>query len=283
MVGIAREIANKRLVFITGKGGVGKTTLALALAEGLALKGKRVHYIDIARDKRAQKVAEGRFNPGQSLAWHSLTTHIDSQEAFGEYIKSQVKLELLKNLIVNNRVLKHFFDVAPGLSELMILNALVKRMENSPEDIFVVDGHAFGHGFSLMHTPFLLDRFVKFGPIKTLIKSILRGLSEENCALIFVTLPRETPVLETLEYCQKFSQHIFSPHVVLLNMCFPDFGNVPEGVNDLLDHAARQVREDRRFREMLAENLAIPVVSVPVLSLSSFSLQFYTMLSQNLV
>jgi anion-transporting ArsA/GET3 family ATPase len=298
-MGIVQQIGNKRLIFVTGKGGVGKTTMAMALAQRLATQGKSVWVVDISKEQRVRLSADGATDSlhkqGECSVFERLPfqqIHLDSKEAIDAFVKSQVKLEIVKRIIVGNRILKHFFNVAPGLSELMILHAVCMLMENHPDDIFVLDAHAFGHGFSLLHAPFLLDRFIKFGPIKTLIRKILSGTSEKNCFLLFVTLPAETPVLETFEYVDKFSESIFPPHAIIFNMCFPRFPESKEpvatrsnadGLSRLMNHADFQLQQDRHFLNQLESRVDAPVSCVPLITESALSPLFYEALARQLV
>jgi anion-transporting ArsA/GET3 family ATPase len=308
-MGIYAHIGIKRLLFVTGKGGVGKTTMAMALAQGLADQGKSVWVIDISKEQRVRLSRDGSSATANTQFASELARlpfkqiHLDSKEAIDAYVKSQVKLEIVKRIIVGNRILKHFFNVAPGLSELMILHAVCKLMESHPEDIFILDAHAFGHGFSLLHAPFLLDRFIRFGPMKTLIRNILSGINEKNCFLLFVTLPAETPIVETIEYYVKFAESIFPPHAVVLNMCFPAFGEAQspfdknkkgeqdpleiEGIKGdeltrLIHHADSRVQQDRHFFDQLASRMDVPISEVPLVTESTLSPLFYRTLAQHL-
>src|SRR4051794_26577571 len=105
-------LLDKRLVFVTGKGGVGKTTVASCLARIAARRGKRVIVCEIAREERGHDEAEVAPNI------HSIA--IDPEQAMREYLSDQVGARLSR-LMTSSRIFSYLAAAAPGMRELLTI------------------------------------------------------------------------------------------------------------------------------------------------------------------
>src|SRR5439155_6207175 len=116
------SLLDKRLVFVTGKGGVGKTTVSAALGLAAARRGKRTILCEIARQSRLPRLIdpaaprevgfeETELAPGLSAI------SIDPQDALEEYLRLQIRSGALYSLLFKNRIFEYFAAATPGLRE----------------------------------------------------------------------------------------------------------------------------------------------------------------------
>src|SRR5256885_7415178 len=155
-------LLEKRVIFVTGKGGVGKSTVAAALGVAAARKGKRAIICEVAQQERMS-----RFFERQGVGYHEteiapnlFAFSIDPQRALEEYLLMQIKVKPVYDLMFKNRVFTYFAAATPGLRELVTvgkvwelaqLDRRVKR--GSKYDVVIVDAPATGHGVSILKTP----------------------------------------------------------------------------------------------------------------------------------
>jgi anion-transporting ArsA/GET3 family ATPase len=203
------SILDKRLVFVTGKGGVGKSTVAAALGVAAARHGKRTIVCEVAQQERMSQVFghEGAGYHETKVAPDLFAFSIDPQRALEEYLMLQIKIRPLYDLMFKNRVFTYFAAATPGLRELVTvgkvwelaqLDRRVKR--GSKYDLVIVDAPATGHGLGLLRTPKTFGDIARVGPIKRQADAIYNYITDESLtAVCAVAWPEEMPVNETLD------------------------------------------------------------------------------------
>ena len=146
---------DKRLVFVTGKGGVGKTTVAAALGLAAARRGKRTIVCEVARQERMSKAfrREGVGWSESRLAENLYAISIDPQQSLEEYLEDQIGSRRLAHLLFHNRIFEYFATAAPGVRELVTIGKVWelaqlerRRARDAPYDLVIVDAPATGHG-----------------------------------------------------------------------------------------------------------------------------------------
>src|ERR671936_170679 len=156
------DIVDKRLVFVTGKGGVGKTTVAVALGLAAARAGKRTIVCEVAHQERMSQVfrREGVGWSETELAENLYAISIDPQRSLEEYLEDQIGSRRLAHLLFHNRVFEYFTAAAPGVRELVTIGKIweLAQLERrtrraSPYDLVVVDAAATGHGLAMLRAP----------------------------------------------------------------------------------------------------------------------------------
>ncbi len=196
--------------FVTGKGGVGKSVVAAALALKKAREGKKVLLVELGDQSFFQDFFElnsvgfqaKSLQPNLSVALWTGETCLQ------EYARHLIKVESLAKLFFENAVMKAFVSVAPGLSELAILGKVTsgprKHGPPLPFDCLVVDAFATGHFLALLGAPSGMAQAIQFGPMGEQSRSIDACIRDASlCQFHIVTLPEELPVKEALELREK--------------------------------------------------------------------------------
>ena len=203
----ANRWSSKRIVFVTGKGGVGKSLVAAAIAQEQANAGRRVLLAEIGdvsyfKDFWNLPVVDHvprKLDRGFDLALWS------GESSLREYVLFYLKIETLYRLFFENRVMRSLVNVAPGLNEISILGKVTSGLRKvGPQldyDLIVVDSYATGHAMALFHSPRGLMEAIQIGPMGHHSREMLKIISDhELCAYEVVTLLEELPVVETLEF-----------------------------------------------------------------------------------
>lgn len=200
-----------RIVFVTGKGGVGKSTVAAALTLALARSGRDTIAAELSGQARIPALL-GHPSPGRpgtetEVAPGTWTTTIEPEAALAEWAGRIIRPRALLDVAVRSRAFSGLVAAAPGASELVSITKAVEL--SSPErwlpgeplhDIAVLDGPASGHGLGMLGSPSTYAEIARVGPIATQAREVDQILRDpERCLVVTVALPEETPVNETLE------------------------------------------------------------------------------------
>jgi anion-transporting ArsA/GET3 family ATPase len=202
------SLLDKRLVFVTGKGGVGKSTVAVALGLLAARRGLRTIVAEVAYQDRVARVFgrdDSHFNEVE-LADGLYTISIDPQHAIEEYLRLQVPVRPLADVLSGSRMFQYFAAATPGLGELVTIGKvwelaqLERRTRNAARyDLVIVDAPATGHGVATMRAPKTFADIARVGPIAHQGRAIHAMITDaERTGVIAVALPEEMPVNETL-------------------------------------------------------------------------------------
>lgn len=296
---VLEELLSRRLVFLTGKGGVGKSTVGLALALAARERGKRVLLVEIDTPLEAARVlGRGPSGPSETEVLPGLSTlNLDPRGVMDEYVRRVVPTELLAGRVIDSPVYRRFFAAAPGLPDLMLLGKIMTleeardRWSRSPRyDLILVDAPATGHGLSLLRVPLAASRAVPVGPIGHNARRIIALLRDPaRTSLALVAIPEEMAVVEAIEFHRSVVREL-GIHVsaVVLNACHERRlsatqegevlrlaaagadGSLARGVR--LRHALAAGRRQIRRRKLTAfyqtrlkRALDLPLVSLPFL------------------
>lgn len=194
--------SNQRVVFVTGKGGVGKSTVAAALAYRAAQDGRRVILVELAEQSYLRHLLniEVGFRPTE---WRE-RLHVacwDGATCLREYLKHYVRIDAVVDLFFNNMVMKTFIQAAPALKEISILGKAtsgIRRVGPTFEyDLVVIDAFATGHFRALLRAPKGLAEAVQFGPMGDQTRQIDQLLRDpRHTSTFIVTLPEDLPISE---------------------------------------------------------------------------------------
>jgi anion-transporting ArsA/GET3 family ATPase len=222
------------MVFVTGKGGVGKTTVAAALALSAAERGKRVVVAEVGGAARAARLLGGSAGePGAEtqVGERLWTVTIEPYKVMEEWIGRILGSKALTSVLTRSNFFRTFADAAPGGMEL---GTVVKTWELAQRkrwdkrarsyDLVIVDGPASGHAVGMLRTPGTFADIARVGPIATQSQRVREWLGDyRETAYVAVALPGELPVSETLQLGQRLRKGIGRRlETIVVNGVLPD-------------------------------------------------------------
>ncbi len=223
------KLLDKRLIFVTGKGGVGKSTVAAALGVLGARHGLRTMVAELSSQQRVQGLFDryGEHFEEVQLATRLFTISIDPENAMDEYLR--VKVGPLGHALAGSRLFQAFAMATPGMRELLTIGKvwelaqLHRRTRGaSPYDLVIVDAPATGHGLGLLRTPRTFADIARVGPIAHQGRTIAETLADQDfTGVVAVATPEEMPVNETLTLCEDVEREELALDLVVLNGLYP--------------------------------------------------------------
>jgi anion-transporting ArsA/GET3 family ATPase len=203
------NLSSKQLIFVTGKGGVGKTTLTAALSLGLAAQGRRVLAVELSSGcslARRFGHVEASYAP-QEVAEGLHTCRISPEECLREYGLMKLKFRRFYRAVFENPFVRSLVSMTPGMEELLLLGklgnvnlAMAKGRARAPWDVVVVDAPPTGQGTGLFALPTIILGAVSAGPLAKETRKLQELLQDENrTAILIVSTPEELAVNEALE------------------------------------------------------------------------------------
>jgi anion-transporting ArsA/GET3 family ATPase len=202
------SLLDKRLVLVTGKGGVGKTTVAAALGLAAARRGKRTVVCEVAEQKRLPALFSSPQADGETeIAPGLFAISVDPERAKEEWLRYQLKSRTLAGVLGGSRMFQYLTAAAPGLSELVTIGKvwdlaqLERRTGGSVFDLAIVDAPATGHALAMLTAPRTFASVARLGPVGRQAEKIDRFLRNAASTGVLITaLPEEMPVNEAIEF-----------------------------------------------------------------------------------
>jgi arsenite-transporting ATPase len=217
-------------VLVTGKGGVGKTTVTASLARFAASRGKRVLCAEIAGDPAASSALADALGVdhldiepvtvSENIKAVLLAPHLGHTK----FLRDVLPMKLLADAAMRSAAIRRFLAAAPTFPEMGVLYRLLdlvrmKRKDGSDEhELIIVDLPATGHALALAQIPASLLRIIPSGPIAAAVREGLDLLTDkQRTGAIVVTLPETLPVSEALELVKGITQHDIPLAQVMVN------------------------------------------------------------------
>lgn len=206
------KLMSQQIHFVSGKGGVGKSVVAAALALKLSREGRRTLLVELGTRSfyktffsMEEPGFSGRENKGLWIAQWT------GEDCLKEYARHLIKVPALADLFLENQVSRSLINVAPALPELAILGkATSGPRRHGPKLAFeaiVIDAPATGHFLSLLRAPKGMSEAIRFGPMGEQSRGIDAVLRDPQiCQTHLVSLPEELPVQETEELVAALKQ-----------------------------------------------------------------------------
>ena len=215
-----RNLLDFRVVIVTGKGGAGKTTVAVTLAEAARRSGLRVLLAETGQTESAVHFLDG---PGAAPVGHAgrevrpglHLARLDPFESLSEYLRLQMKLGALVDRVVGTETFQQLLEAVPGWRELILLGKVwhLEQKQNDAGqpfyDLIIVDAPATGHGMTFLDVPRVVQQAVRAGPLTKHAGWVEALIHDRDRTLLLpVTLPEELPVQETCELVERAGEQI---------------------------------------------------------------------------
>jgi anion-transporting ArsA/GET3 family ATPase len=253
---LTRQLGRSELVVVTGKGGVGKTTLTALIGRALAASGRRVLLLET--DPRAHlhhllgaAPSDGAITPVDQCLWFQ---SLKPESVLARLVRERVPIARLARTIVAHPVFQQFAEGAPGLREMATLGHVLElaRGKVGPAiEVVVLDAPATGHSVSLLSAPTLASEVLGSGPLGSLTRDVARLIADpERTGIVVATLAEEMPVQEALELVGLLRDRIQrTPQLLIVNALYPVFPRVSAGAPPALAPVLRLWRERRKINQ----------------------------------
>lgn len=220
-----RKLLDRRLILVTGKGGVGKTTVSAALALVASRAGKKVVVCEVEGPSAVAPLmgAKAGGHEPRPIGQGVHLAVLSPEEGIRNYLADKIKVPGLIDLVFKQPVVSRFFRAAPAFSEMGVLYAISRLLEETsggkPKwDHVIVDLPASGHAVGMLEAPFIGKKIFVTGPVRALCDSIEKILVDHELATCaVVTLPEELPVNEALELSEKLKKRGLHVEGVIAN------------------------------------------------------------------
>lgn len=280
-----------RVCIVSGKGGVGKTTVSAILATAAARTGKRVLLVEVEGKTGLASAFDAEpfgYEPAP-LATHIEGRTITAEQALLEFLDDH-NLHWVAKRLQSMNLLEVVATAAPGIKDILVLGK-VKQMDARRDfDLVIVDAPAAGHTLTFLGSAAGIVDAVRVGPVLSQATEVQEMLTDPTrTSVVLVTLPEETPVNETVETADALVGLGIHVSGVVVNGWYPE-GNAVDlaEVHDLADRAGVVMPEDEavalvrasEFRAMrhslqqrqmdrLEDMLALPFARLPFLFTAS--------------
>jgi anion-transporting ArsA/GET3 family ATPase len=199
---MAADLLDRRLLFVTGKGGVGKTTIASGLALLAAMRGRRTLVCEVDAKGNLADFFETRptaFQPReiQPRLW---AMSMDTEASLREYLSLQLRLPRLARIGPLARTFDFVATAAPGVKEILTVGKFAWEVRQGDYDLVVVDAPATGHVVAQLTAPQAINELVKVGLVREQTGWLMETLHDPaTTGVVVVAAPEEMPVAETIE------------------------------------------------------------------------------------
>jgi len=234
------DLLDRRLIFVTGKGGVGKTTIAAALASLAAGRGKRTLVCEV--DPKGDLAEFYETGPTtfaeREIAPRLWAMSMDTEASLKQYLSLQLKIPLVARVGPLAKMFDFVASAAPGVREIVTVGKLCWEVKESHYDLVVVDASASGHIVSQLAAPQGINQLVQVGLVRQQTGWMLEILGDPaTTGVVVVATPAEMPVSETLELTARLREETnVDLAAVVVNRVLPElFGRGEEEVFERLD------------------------------------------------
>lgn len=271
-----------QLIFVTGKGGVGKSTIAAAIAFKKAAQGFNTLLVELGEQSYFESFFHLPQVAHQPIPLESClsVTRWQVNQCLREYIMHFVPVEKIYSLFFDNPFMRTLINVAPGLAEITILGKATSGIRHKgPQleyDYIVMDCHSTGHALALLRAPRALGETFSMGPLGSEARKIDAILRDPKySSYVIVTLAEELPRIECQElYSQISSELGIKPVVVCNRILKPPIGGTdlakvsqmePDQPLVLFAQYLQHTIEKQKYQQAILEEGVGSVQKVPLL------------------
>ncbi len=256
------QLAGRRLLVVTGKGGVGKSAVAATLGTLLARAGRRALVLEVDPRENVHQMLGVPPSGGEivAAAERLFLQNLQPRQVVDQLVRQRVRIELVARRILASPLYHNFVEGAPGLEQAAILGHCLLLAESRspgapPLDVVVLDAPATGHGISLLSAPTLVSEAIAAGPVAELTGEVAALIADtDRSAIVVVTLAEEMPVTEALELRSELDERLDRvPELLVVNQLLPP-GPPPARAGE--SPPARLWRQRRRLQDREVARLA---------------------------
>lgn len=202
------DVVNSRLIFVSGKGGVGKTCLAASIGKTSASLGKKTLIIEVDNFHPSFTPIFGKKNKYEPI---SVEKNLDMcnvtwPTALEDWLVHTIHLKSIVHLVLSNRIAMLFLNATPGAREIVILSKILTFLDQY--ETVIVDLPASGHALGILKVPQTAIRLMRTGPIHERARQIQEVFSSPKATIVLSALPEEMVINETLEFYDKIKKEI---------------------------------------------------------------------------
>ncbi len=230
------SLARRGLVVVTGKGGVGKTTIAAAIGWKLAQAGRKTLLLEIDPRESLHQLLGTEPSGGAVIKVRAKLSaqNLEPRSVVEGLVREKVPVGALARKIVASRVFQHFVDGAPGLKEMAVLGYALRVVQGKyrhKADVVVLDAPATGHGASMLAAPLLLKDAIGGGQLGEMAAELAEFIADSRrCGVVLTTLAEEMPVQEAIELIAMLRERMGRPpELVVANALYPAFPASAQG------------------------------------------------------
>ena len=304
-------LAKNRIIFVTGKGGVGKSILSAALGIFFRAQGKRPLLVEFFPDKRLAHIFNLKAAVYTETAINENFSYINisSSAALAEYLRRQLILDVIAKFVFNTKFYRHFSDTAPGLKELVAVGKLYdleKKRDDEGSylyDPIIVDSPQLGKFLSFIKTPQSVMNMFRIGPVKKEAEKVNGLIMSRKCSVVIVSTPDKMAITEAIEGRQELAGMAHPAlSAVVVNMAVSDNitvtdsgyysrrlasvsddGQVNAGLMPIIEKFVTYATIEKRAIQELNDSIKdIPVLTLPLIESTTSELLIAETLSTRL-
>jgi arsenite-transporting ATPase len=240
--------SGKRVVFVMGKGGVGKTTLATIIAKGLAKRGGRVHLTTTD--------PANHLNYGDAVGAGITVSKIDEAEVLEVY-KNEVRAKVAGTISATDMEYIEEDLRSPCTQEIAVFKAFAQIVEKADKEIVIIDTAPTGHTLLLLDATESYHREVQRtqGDSSEAVRNLLPRLRDpRETEVVVVTLPEATPVFEAERLQKDLVRAGIHTKWWVVNACF----SMTETRNPFLrEKAMHELKWIKKVKELSGNHAAL--------------------------
>jgi anion-transporting ArsA/GET3 family ATPase len=287
------SLFEKKFVLVLGKGGVGRSTVAAAIAGHCARAGRKTLLFETNANDRFGNYFDKPPVGTQlaQLAQNLWAVNATPAAALEEYGMMVLRWKSVYEMVFENRVTKAFLRAVPGMDDYALLgkawfHTTETKWGKPVWDTVVFDMPASGHSVTMLRVPWVISDTVPEGPLTRDARTVKELLTDpERTAAVIVTLAEEMPVNESIELEAKLVALGIVPQRLIVNQIYPDHFPADAPIAKILDtlvaqpelpaplaeltHHASLSRDRRRLNAHylgeLAKRTQTPLVQLPML------------------
>jgi anion-transporting ArsA/GET3 family ATPase len=288
-------LLQRALVYVTGKGGAGKTTVAAALGLAGAARARQTVICDLAGSHQLARSYDADEQDGAHLARRLTAVSVDPQVALEEWLRRQAGGAAAVAVLTRSRAFAHFVAAAPGAKELVTIGKVVDIAAADTSDLVIADGPSTGHALAMLAAPCTLGEIAPLSSVGAQSRELRQFLADPaEAGYVGVSLPEEMAVSEVLQLEQELPGAVgHGLDLIVVNALYPDrfSDEEAERLRRVADRSAAvrvALAQHRRARAQAAHLLRLrdqaeaPVVTLPYLFVPRIGPREYEALAREL-